>query len=374
MDIEKINDIKPAEETTEEGHRWPIKDVVVMIVLFVAIIAIAIYATGLAQRYSFQKMEKTASTELEGGNYTAALVLYNKLKETNPENIDIASQVDRTRGFLFAEESYLKAFEAAEKEDWFSVEVLLNSSEFVFDQEFKFYNEALELYRQASQLVDSSEKEIANEISGLKQNIKSVEQAKSRVEREKSTVESQLQQTVSQKNQTEQALNSTKELLKTSQEQITQNQAQIEEEQRRARELELKAQQEQLAKFVNEVGVYVSMLKKSNTYLNSAIDEINKSNDVAAFSYIDNAEVLLSEVYEKAEDLRVNRTPVGFEGRVNEIKDSADLFIQASKDLKRATAFIGEADFNQYFNNGQDKKTQAFQTMRAVEDFVTNNS
>ncbi len=361
-------------DNVDDKKSWPIKDVFIMITLFVVIIVFALVASSFAQRYSFRKMEKSAFSEIESGDYTSALVLYDKLQESDPENIDIAIKIEKTRKLLFAEESFFKAQEAAEKEDWLSVEILLNNSEALLNEEFKFYEEALFLYEQASQLVDSSEKEISDKILNLKQNIKQTEQSKSQIEREKSSVESQLQQTVSQKQQTEQALQSTKDLLKISQDKITETQAQIEEEQRKAREAELQRQKEELAKFVNEISVYVGMLKNSNNYLNSAIEEINKSNDVAAFSYIDNAEVLLSEVSGKAENLRANRTPEGFGSRVDKIKESVDLFSQTSKDLKKSAVFIGEDEFSQYFNTAQDKKVQAFQLMREVEDFVTNNS
>lgn len=327
---------------------------VVVAVLFVGVATASAYK--LVNRYAFSKLEKSAGKELASGNYSTALVLYNKLKESSSEDSGFAEQADRTKKLLIAEENYLQAVKAVEEEKWLDAEILLANSGILDNPEFKFYQEAVALYEQAKGLVSSYEKEVSDKISGLKQIIET-----ETVKRQQT--ESQLNTTISQKQQTESALESTAQLLKESQNKANKAQAQYEEEQRKAQEAERQAEKERLEKFTNEVNVYVDMLKTGNNHLNTVIAEIDRfASDVSILSYISQAKVLFDEVRGKSLDLKQNRTPEGFHGTVDKITQSADLFNQASQSFRNAAFYIQDKgeEFNTHYNEAKDFKMQAY--------------
>ena len=327
---------------------------VVVAVLFVGVATASAYK--LVNRYAFSKLEKSAGKELASGNYSTALVLYNKLKESSSEDSGFAEQADRTKKLLIAEENYLQAVKAVEEEKWLDAEILLANSGILDNPEFKFYQEAVALYEQAKGLVSSYEKEVSDKISGLKQIIET-----ETVKRQQT--ESQLNTTISQKQQTENTLQSTTKLLEESQNKVNETQSQYEEEQRKAQEAERQAEKERMGKFTNEVNVYVGMLKRGNDQLNLAVAEINKSSvDFAILFYIGQAEFLFDEAYDKSIDLKNNRTLSGFEGVVDKITQSADLFNESAQKFRKAVFYMEENndEFNTYFNQGNDLKMQAY--------------
>lgn len=325
----------------------------IIAILFVGVATTSAYS--LVNRYAFNKLEKTAGEELEKGNYSSALLMYNKLKDSS-EDESFAEQAEKTKNLLIAEENYAKALQLAEAEKWLDVEILLENSGALDIQEFKFLEESQALYEKAKNLVDSYEREVSDEISNLKQSVKH-ETAK------RQQTESQLNTTISQKKQTEDTLQSTAQLLEQSQTKMNETQLQYEEEQRRAEEAERQAEKEKLDKFTNELNIYIGMLKGGNEQLNLAVAEINQSSaDFSILFYIGQAEFLFDEAHNKSVDLRNNRTLAGFEGVVDKVTQSADLFNDAAQSFRKAVFYMGEDNdqFNLYFNEGNDFKMQAF--------------
>lgn len=345
------------------------KTIIIAVIIILVMAGGVISANNLFKRYNFNKLNKNVEIELEQGNYSTALVLYDKIQNASPEDTEIGSKIEQMKKFLVAEENFQKALQASENEEWLTVEVLLKDSEAILNLDFKFHQEAIELYQQAQALVDSVEREVSETISGLMRDVTSEETKRKQAELQTSQVQSALQQTASQKQQTEQQLQSATS-------QLQQSQSQLQSEQQRASELAREAEKAVLDKFVNELDVYVGMLRNGNEYLNLAIAEIDKSNDLSAFSYVDKARVLFSEVFDKASDLRNNRTPAGFASQVDELKQSVDLFKSASQDLRNSLIYIESkesGEFDTYYNQGKDKKMQAFTLMRSVEQFVDSN-
>ena len=371
-----MDDIKPKEtkKTSKLRFRPNLKLKMNKKVLLASFVVFCLFsgvalANNLVNRYVEKKLTEEALEETSSGNYSAALVLYDKLKEKNSENNEVEIKIESVKKLFIAEENFLRAKEAAEKEDWISVEVLLKNSEAVLNEEFKFYEEAVLLYGQSKDLISSFEEEVSYKINNLRQAIKKEETKREQVERSKSQIESALQQTSSQKKQTEEALQSTQTLLQQSQNKINETQAQIEAEQRRAEELERQAEMEKLEKLSNEMQIYVGMLKDGNDHLNSAISEIDKSNDVAAFTFVSRARDLFNDAKEGATDLYENRTPYTYQTTVNNIVESADLFNQAVQNLSNAIVNIGSkegSDFNNYYNNGKSLKIEAYQIANSV--------
>jgi len=372
-----IEDIKPRSKIPEMEHaerserKLPKtkKKLVVLIVVGVLILAGAVSAHTLYQRYSFKKLENSAQAEFDNGNYSAALVLYNKLQDSAPNDGEIVSKVDNAKKLIVAEDTFLKAQQAAENEQWLDTEVLLKDSEAITNPDFKFYEDAKALYQKASDLMNSLEKQTAEEMTSLRQSI-----ADEKSKRQQT--ESQLQTTSSQKQQTEQTLQNTQQVLQRTQNQAAQTQSQLEVQQKKAQEMEQKALQEQFEKFINELDVYVGMLKNGNGYLNSAISEIDRSSDVTALIYISQAKVLFDEVKTRAADLGANRTPAGYASRVDEVKQSCDLFNDAAKNLRNAIIYIESkesADFTNYLNQGKGSKSQAYSLAQNVGQFVSSS-
>jgi len=327
---------------------------VAIAIIFVGVGTASAY--NLVNRYVFNKLEKTANEELAKGNYSAALIIYDKLKDSSSEDSGFAEQANKTKNLLMTEETYFKATKAAEEEKWLDAEILLENSGALDNPEFKFYEESKSLYEQAKSLVNSYEKEVSDKISDLKQSVE-----EETIKRQQT--ESQLNTTISQKQQTENTLQSTTKLLEESQNKANEAQAQYEEEQRKAQEAERQAEKERLEKFTNEINVYVSMLKNGNDYLNTVITEIDRSSiDASILFYIGQAKVLFDEVCGKSLDLKQNRTPEGFHGTVDKITQSADLFNQASQSFRNAAFYIQDKgeEFNTHYNEAKNLKMQAY--------------
>ncbi|MFC1756579.1 hypothetical protein ACFLZC_00240 [Patescibacteria group bacterium] len=348
--------IPKSQDKPQKGKK---KTIIVSAVVLFLFSASAVGAYGVFQKASFNKLVKNASFEFENGNYSAALVLYDKMKEREPEDSNISFQVEKTKKLLIAEENYFKAKTASENEEWFDVAVLLKDSEAINNSEFKFYKEAQKLYQGALDLVNQSESETAGEITDLRKSI--VEEKSARQQ-----AESQLQQTASQKQNTEDQLKSTKQELYQTQNSIANTQSQLELEQQKAKELAIVADKERLDKFYNEVDVYVEMLKRGNGYLNDTISEIDEENELTPSLYLGQAKVLFDEAKSNTEDLRAKRTPSGFSGTVDSIIRSADLFNDAIKSFKKAVAFMGEEEFNGYYNEAKDTKIKAYQLANSI--------
>ncbi|MFH1978856.1 MAG: hypothetical protein ABII97_00490 [Patescibacteria group bacterium] len=350
------------------GNRVLVISVVVMFFLFAG----SVGAYNFFQKYAFQKLQKDALEKLEGGDYSAALSLYNKMDGKRAEDAGISEMIEEARALLVAEENFIKAQIAASEEKWIDVEILLKNSDALTNPDFKFYESALILFEKAQGLVDSYEKEVSDTITGLKKNIADEENKRKQAERSGAQVASELQTVSSQKNQTEQNLQTTQQQLNETQNQAAMTQSQLEQERLRAEELAREAEREKLKKLGTEMWIYVGMLKDGNNHLNSAISEIEKSNDVAAFTFISRARDLFNDTKEKATDLYQNRTPYEYQSTVNNIIESANKFTEAGQLLSKAIINIsdkGSADFINSFEEGKSVKIQAYQLTNTVPEF-----
>jgi flagellar biosynthesis GTPase FlhF len=348
----------------------------VIFISFVVVFSLVSIGYGFFKQYNFNKLKKEAANYFENGNYSAALLLYDDLKEANPRDPELDSKARQAKDFFIAEETFKKAREAAANGDWRDVEILLKNSQAIALPEFKYYQETLELYQKARGLVDSFEKELSEKISSLKQSILEEKNKRRRIEQSNSQLETQLRQAISKKEQTAQQLQSAQNLLKESQDKITETQSQLELEQSRAKELALEAEKQRLEKFVNELAVYVDMLKRGNDYLNSALAEIDKSSDVTAFVFIGYARDIFDEVAKKANDLLLDRTPTGFTAKVEEAIESANLFDQAVKSLRNAVIYIdskGSEEFTNNLNEGKNLKMRAYGLVSQLTDFINSS-
>jgi len=350
------------------------KKILAAIGISITILVAGIFgAYSLTRNYSFENLKQNALGEIEGGNYAAALVLYDKLREASAEDTEIEAQFEEVKKLIVAEENFLKARQFAESGGWFEVWVLLKESDALSNSHFKYQSEALELYQRAEEQTESLEKETLNKFSRLQQ-IAEVEKSKRKqAEQNRVQTESELENTRAQKQQTEEALQSAKSLLEESEVKIDEAQSRFEFEQNKVQALNQVAERERLEKFLNEFRVYVGMLDKGNEYLDLTLSEINQEKDITALIFISQGKVLFDEVNIKVRELRTKRTPAQYIEHVDKIIQATRLFSDSIKSLRIAVIYIEEQqnnDFSNQFYQGKSLKAEARVLLDQVKQFI----
>lgn len=310
---------------------------------------------SLVRKHSLRELETNALEELDGGNYSAALVMYSTLRDKLSGDLTIGTKVEDIKRLFVAEDNFLKAQQAAENGEWFDVRALLRESDAVSNPTFKYYEEASELYQQAEDEIRVIEGEAATKIVRLQQKTVS-EELKRR------QVETQLQATIVEKQQAEKILEFTKRLVVESQKQVE--------------VITRIAERERFEKFLNELSLYVDMFDKGDGYLNFALVEIDRGRDITALTFITQGRVLFTEIKSMVEEMRSNRTLGQYNGQVNTMIEALSYMVDASKNLGTSILYIQEktgSGFLQFFNKGGELKSKANIILGDIKRFINSN-
>ena len=128
--------------------------------------------------------------------------------------------------------------------------------------------------------------------------------------------------------------------------------------------------------FFNEFKAYRDLAKKGREQLENAVVEINAKRDVTALVYISQGKILFEEAKSKTGDLRGNRTPSLYASRVADLQKALGDFLEASKQLRNASAYIdeqGSVEFTGALNKGKTALANGASTLQSVSDFIAGN-
>jgi len=137
---------------------------------------------------------------------------------------------------------------------------------------------------------------------------------------------------------------------------------------------ELEAERERIAKFLNELELYIDMLANGAQNLDDAIVAINENKDASALFFLNiEAKVLFDEVNMRAEELLENRTPNDYTDNVQTLMQAVSLLIDSSRQLGVAVFYIDAQDseeFTQFLSGGKQRKNSALQLTSSLRDFI----
>jgi len=238
---------------------------------------------------------------------------------------------------------YEQAKHASEEGEWLRVKALLNESVATKRIDYEQYAAALLLLGEATEKVAGIEARIAGELDALRQ-----EATRETTARKSAQVKEQ--QTASQLVDTKKA--------KDAQEADLLQKLSVSEEGKKV--AEARAKDEERAAFINELDVYVALLKRGDTALISAEGEIDAGRDVQSLVYLNQATDLFDQIEQKGIDLRDNRTPSEYVSTLGELLRAVGMYNTSAKayrgmvallpergneyDLKRSTAITARLD------------------------------
>jgi hypothetical protein len=337
-----------------------------------AIVTMLGFGTGKVLPQDFwlwQSAEQKAESDLAKGDYAAALVAFNNLKEDSPNDEGVVAKYREAKSMVIAEELFNRAKKAAEDGAWLDTKVLLDDENIVLNPGFKHYDEAVTLYKDAEERITVLEQ--ANDQTILKLEQLS-EEERARAEQ----IAADLQNISLAKQKTEQDLESAQGELSDVQSKATQTLADLESEQLRAQDLADQIEEEQLAAFAQELKIYADMLTQGEWHLNNGLVEISQSEEINTLILVGQAKSFFEEVKSKANDLRDNRPLGQYMDKVDLIIQSANLYLSAGKSLRNAVVYIDDqqsAGYIEEINQVNSLKAQARALLNLAYQFIEEN-
>ena len=343
-------------------------------IVVLAALAIGGYYSVKAQ--GVRTLSQALEDNLKSGDYLAALGAAGNLKEQGKNTPELEEKIAEAARLLVAEDAFQKAKIARDEKRFADASALLRGSEAVSNGAFKYYEEAKKLYAEAEALAAGAAHRSAVAISALE--ARALEEKKKREETE--TARKTLEGTLSEKEKT---LSQSKAETAAAQQKAAESQKEADAkqvalvaEQARAKQLMEQVEKETKQKFVNELWVYRDMAQKGREQLDNAVIEINAKRDVTALIYVSQGKILFEEAKNKTNDLRSNRTPSAYQSRVDDLVSSLGQFLEASKQLRNAVAYMDDqssAEFTGGLSKGKSALANAVSLLQAVSDLIAAN-
>lgn len=156
--------------------------------------------------YAPQNIKERALSEMNAGNYAAALALYDKLRGDIKNGSQWQGQFSAAKKLLVAEENFLRAKIATQNGKIFEADALLSNSIAISDPSFKYYKEARAMYEEVQAKIDSLQNDTASKLESLEQRAAYEVAERKKTEKERVLTEAKLKQTEESKTKTETAL------------------------------------------------------------------------------------------------------------------------------------------------------------------------
>lgn len=227
-----------------------------------------------------------------------------------------------------AEVLYQKARVASESGEWLAVKALLENSPAVSSVSYEQYASAVLLLAEASNKVAGIEARVADELQALRD--EAVEETAARKAAEEATQAKAVELSATKQQKEEQEAALIKKINQT------------EEEKQAALK---KAQDEANAAFINELDVYVELMREADGALRNAESEADAGRDVQSIVYVKQAEGLFTQVQDGAAEARNSRTPVEFNQEITELLRAVGIYKTAAKHYRTMIAELpGKGD------------------------------
>lgn len=354
--------------------------------LAVGIVALGALATGgyfIVKEQGVQTLSRTLQERLASGEYLAALAAAGKMREEGRSSPELEATITNTARLLIAEDSYKRAVKAHAEERYVDVRALLAGNETVTDASFKYHKEAAKLLAEAEAFAAGEAHKAAVTISNLEAKAGAEQKQRRELEQNKKSLESALsskeQSLVESRSATEEAKRmaeaSEREAAAAAKE-AEAKQAALLAEQARAKQLMEQVEKESKQKFFNELRAYRDLVQKGKEQLDNAVTELNGKRDVTALVYVSQGRILFEEAKSKAAELRAKRTPSAYVAGVDDLVRAAGEFLESSKQLRNAVAYMeeqGSAEFAAAFGKGKTALQSGVSYLSNVSSLLASN-
>lgn len=328
----------------------------------VASIVLAVAGYAAVKEHGVRTLTTAFDTQLEAGDYLAALAAAGKLKESGATGLELDNKISAAARLLVSEDALTKARKAAEEKRFADAGALLRGSDALTDPSFKYYEEAQKLYKQVEAFAAGAAHQTAVTISALENQASAEKNKRTAAEKESA----QLSGVLKEQSAT----------IKEAAAQLQTKQAALAAEQVRSEALKAEVEKESKQKFFNEFKTYRDMAQKGREQLDNAVTEIGAKRDVTALVYVSQGRILFEEAKAKAADLRSNRTPSAYQSRVDDLVSALAQFLEATKQLRNAVVYIdeqGSAEFTSGLAKGKTALANAVSLLSSVSDFIASN-
>lgn len=337
------------------------------------VVAAGVAAAGVyevARIYSVQSLKESIGTTLQAGDYVAAIAAYDALEKASPaEAVAEKGNFATAQRLLAAEEDLNRAKRAAARAEWGDVRALLRESEAIQNSAFARHQEAQELYNQAEAYAAGERHETAVALEELKGTATTEKSKRAQAEEKGSALQSALSQKEKELGTRDRELTEVRLRADETKEKLTAEEA-------RTKGLAEQVEKEVKQKFFNEFRTYRDLAQKGREQLDNAVTEIQAKRDVTALVYISQGKILFEEAKNKTNDLRSNRTPPAYQPRVDDVLKALGEFLEASKQLRNAVAYIdeqGSAEFTSGLSKGKTALANGVSYLSGVSDFIAGN-
>lgn len=344
-------------------------------------IGFAVVLVGVGGYYAIKArvartLAESFEKNLEAGEYLAALGAAGNLRASGRESPEFDEKIAEAARLLVAEDAYKKAQTAREEKRFADAGALLRDSAALTDPSFKRLEEAKKLYAEVEALAASAAHKTAVAISALE----SRAEAEKKKREETEAARHALEGTVSEKErvitQTKAEVAEATRRLAESQKETETKQTALVAEQARAKQLMEQVEKESKQKFFTELRAYRDMAQKGKEQLDNAVTELNAKRDVTALIYVSQGRILFEEAKPKAVELRNSRTPVLYQGPVDDLLRSLEQFTEAAKQLRNAVVYMDDqssTEFTNSLNKGKAAFGSAISYLSNVTSLIASN-
>lgn len=353
---------------------------ILMILKFViGVVIMVVFATGgyfAVREGGARKLAATVAKRMESGDYLAALAAAGELRESGNTTPELEEQVAGAARLLVAEDALLKAKQAVFEKRFADAGALLRGSDAITNPDFKYYEEAKKLYEESEAFAAGAAHKTSVTISTLETRAQEEKKRREETEAARKTLEGAL----SEKEKILQAIKADvtktqRELAESQREAMAQQAAAISAE-ARAKALMEVVEKENRSKFFMELRIYRDMSQKGKEQLENAIAEINAKRDVTALIYASQGRILFEEAKTKSTDLRNSRTPVLYQGKVDDLVKSLEQFLEAVKQLRNTVVYIDDqnsTEFTLSLAKGKTALANAVSYLANISDLIASN-
>jgi chromosome segregation ATPase len=232
------------------------------------------------------------------------------------------------------------------------------------------------LYEEAEARAASLAHQTAVTISSLENQAAKEKEKRVETEAARQKLESSLMQTEQTVARKQAEIAAAEARLEASRKEADAKQAALQTEQARAQQLMLQVEKESKQKFFTELRAYRDMAQRGKELLDNAVTEINGKRDVTALIYVSQGKILFEEAKNKTGDLRANRTPSTYQAKVDDLVRALTEFLEASKQLRNAGAYIeeqGSAEFTGSLTKGKTALANGVAYLSSVTSLIASN-
>ncbi len=335
----------------------------------VASIALIVAGYAAVKEHGVRALSAAFDTQLQAGDYLAALAAAGKLKESGATGLELDNKISAAARLLVSEDALVRAKKAAEEKRFADAGALLRGSDALTDHSFKYYEEAQKLYKQMEAFAAGAAHQSAVTISAL-ENQAAAEKNK-RADAEKQT--EKLSGVVKAQGD---AIAEAAANLSASKKEAEAKQTALAAEQAHSEALKAEVEKESRQKFFNEFKTYRDMTQKGREQLDNVVVEINAKRDPTALIYVKQGGSFFEDTKTKVSEMRSNRTPSAYQSSVDDLLRSLGQFSEAAKQFRTAIFLIddqGSTEFTGSLNKGKTALATAVSLLSSVSDFIAAN-